>query len=165
MRDVPHIEVKCETTIREITPGRVYYDFCDDEPGWRLSGWDIEKQAIRDYVLADCDFQMNGTLEQAWKAVRKGRAAPDTPGAQTVEQMRLYAERIDDELCELSVATIFRDNGSDMVAEQVGAYVNIIRSALIGLVELGVEPSAIFDIPQSDEIDARILAHVKELMK
>lgn len=67
MTPPPHIELRYrnhrgEIVVREIVPGRVYYDLHGDEfhpnPGWRLQCWDIEKQGIRIYDLAECNFVM-----------------------------------------------------------------------------------------------------------
>lgn len=151
---VPHIEVKYknwrgETAIREIRPYVVYYDRNGTEfhpqPGWFLEVYDIERQAIRTYALADCDFRMTGTLQDAWQAVREfhiafGHPAPDTPTPQTFGQAERRGDWIIDEVTELRVAS--------NITEQADAYLDIIYFALGGLVELGIEPSKIFDMVQ-----------------
>lgn len=49
------------------------------KPQWLLLCWDLEKKAMRDYALADCDFRMIGDRvnriidenpETPWKAIR-----------------------------------------------------------------------------------------------
>lgn len=91
---------------------------------------------------------MNGTLEAAYNAVREfhlafGHPAPDTPTAQTFEQARRRDDWINNETVELMDATL-APGGPD-IAKQADAYLDIIYFALGGLVELGIEPSAIFD--------------------
>lgn len=88
---------------------------------------------------------MNGTLQAAWEAVRAfhiafGHPAPEKPEKQHILRAAKRAEWIDEELDELV--------GAQDITEQADAYLDIIYFALGGLVELGIEPSAIFDMVQ-----------------
>lgn len=158
----PHIELKYknyrgETAIREIRPIRVYYDSIGckfhPQPGWRLECFDIERQAPRTYALADCDFNMTGSLEAAWEAVQMchkevfGHPAPDKPSDQTFwehDKGRRYAWILDE--CDELAA-------SPNITECADAYLDIIIFALGGLVELGVKPSKLFDRVIKSQID------------
>lgn len=88
---------------------------------------------------------MSGTLQDAWNAVRAfhvafGHPAPEKPEKQHILRAAKRAEWIDEELDELIDA--------QDITEQADAYLDIIYFALGGLVELGIEPSAIFDMVQ-----------------
>ena len=43
---------------RTIKPRQVFFGATDwhPEPGWLLEAWDCDKQALRDFALADCQF-------------------------------------------------------------------------------------------------------------
>ena len=164
IQDSQHIEVKYknwrgEIAIREIKPISVSYYKEGTEhhlhSGWFLGCFDVEKQAERTYALADCDFRMRGTLQDAWEAVREfhkafGHPAPDVPTAQDWELAERRAMWIESECDELRIASSDGSStGEPNITEQADAYLDIIYFALGGLVELGIEPSAIFDIVQA----------------
>ena len=87
-----------------------------------------------------------GTLEESWNAVRQfhktfGHPAPDSPTMQTTDLVSRRAGWLVEEVNELGDATT--------ITEQADAYLDIIYFALGGLVELGIEPSPIFDLVQN----------------
>ena len=173
---VPHIEVKYtnwrnETGIREIRPNSVYYSGSDiwHGAGWRLSCWDIEKQDWRTYNLADCDFTMQGSLETAFNAVKEFHGtfnAPvgERPEALTADRAEARAQWSGEELAEfieVSCGVNIRNEMKELIAQafarkvaepdlvgQVDSAIDRIYFALGDLVEIGIEPSPIFDMVQ-----------------
>lgn len=87
-----------------------------------------------------------GTLSAAYNAVRQfhktfGHPAPDVPQMQPDNLVTRRAAWIMSEVDELVEAPT--------IIQQADAYLDVIYFALGGLVELGVEPSAIFDLVQA----------------
>lgn len=104
---------------------------------------DGQSRASNDVWINEKDLP--GTLQDAWNAVRAfhiafGHPAPEKPEKQHILRAAKRAEWIDEELDELV--------GAQDITEQADAYLDIIYFALGGLVELGIEPSAIFDMVQ-----------------
>lgn len=148
MIEVRYRNYRGETAVRAIMPYQVRFGSNEYHPEqqWLLEAIDTERDVVREFALADCDFRMRGTLQDAWEGVRKfhltfNHPAPEKPRMQTREDIMRRAKWIDSELDELFEA--------ETIAKQADAYLDVIYFALGGLVEIGVEPSAIFDLVQA----------------
>lgn len=73
--------------------------------------------------------------------------APDKPQAQSREKAQKRGKWINDEVDELNEASEL-ENEVDRAVGQADAYIDIIYFAVGGLVELGIEPEALWNIVQ-----------------
>jgi len=137
-----------ETAIRTVLPNCIKFGATTYHPQeqWLMQAYCTDRHDLREFALADCDFTMQGTLSAAYNAVRQfhktfGHPAPDVPQMQPDEWVTRRAAWIMSEVDELVEAPT--------IIQQADAYLDVIYFALGGLVELGVEPSAIFDLVQA----------------
>ena len=85
------------------------------------------------------------SLDRAWEDVRVfhaafGHPAPDAPSQLTQETAERRAAWIEEEAQELREAT--------SIEAQADAFIDVIYFAIGGLVEMGIQPGALWDIVQ-----------------
>ena len=89
---------------RTIEPKQVFFGSTDwhPDPGWLLEAWDCDKQALRDFALADCQFADLARPSQAGDervaegiaiALWREEAAPGTPSVQKLRNADTWADQ------------------------------------------------------------------------